>query len=398
MTFLVTDGVIPSQRGPRLRAAPHHPPGHPLRLPARRRDAGHAAHGRAHDRAHGRRRTPSCDAARDAVLGVLDREEDQFRRTLRTGLGILDTALGELPEGGTRARRGGVPAARHLRLPARGHHRDRRGPRLRGRPRRVRRGDGRAAPAGARGRQAGRRSCRRRRGRRRSRRCSTSTAPPSSPAARRTSRRPPVLAVVPSDDGDEVGIFLDRTPFYAESGGQVGDTGTITTDTRPGRGARHRRTRCPGCTATAPASSRARSSPARRPSPPIDVERRDAIRRNHTGTHLLHWALRRGARRPREAAGLARGARPAALRLQPLRAGHARSRSPRSRTWSTADVLANDPVRHFETTKEAAAELGAIAFFGEKYGDIVRVLEAGPPLDRALRRHPRARAPATSAR
>ena len=42
------------------------------------------------------------------------------------------------------------------------------------------------------------------------------------------------------------------------------------------------------------------------------------------------------------------------------------------------DVLANDPVRHFETTKAEAAELGAIAFFGEKYGDIVRVLEAGP--------------------
>ncbi|HEY4376489.1 MAG TPA: DHHA1 domain-containing protein, partial [Acidimicrobiales bacterium] len=43
-----------------------------------------------------------------------------------------------------------------------------------------------------------------------------------------------------------------------------------------------------------------------------------------------------------------------------------------------ADVLANFPVRHYETTKDAAVELGAIAFFGDKYGDIVRVLEAGP--------------------
>jgi alanyl-tRNA synthetase len=43
-----------------------------------------------------------------------------------------------------------------------------------------------------------------------------------------------------------------------------------------------------------------------------------------------------------------------------------------------ADVLANHPARHYETTKEYAEQIGAIAFFGDKYGDIVRVLEAGP--------------------
>jgi alanyl-tRNA synthetase len=87
------------------------------------------------------------------------------------------------------------------------------------------------------------------------------------------------------------GIFLDRTPFYAEAGGQIGDTGTITTDTGtvevtdttyalPGL---HRHTFrvvdgevSAGQTATAA----------------IDADRRDAIRRNHTGTHVLHWALR----------------------------------------------------------------------------------------------------------
>ena len=56
---------------------------------------------------------------------------------------------------------------------------------------------------------------------------------------------------------------------------------------------------------------------------------------------------------------------------------------------ANAETLANTPVRSFETTKAEAEELGAIAFFGDKYGDIVRVLEAG--LDRALRRHARAR-------
>src|SRR5690606_14873001 len=42
------------------------------------------------------------------------------------------------------------------------------------------------------------------------------------------------------------------------------------------------------------------------------------------------------------------------------------------------DVLDNSPTRHFETTMDAAQQLGAVAFFGDKYGDIVRVLEAGP--------------------
>src|SRR5207237_205466 len=45
---------------------------------------------------------------------------------------------------------------------------------------------------------------------------------------------------------------------------------------------------------------------------------------------------------------------------------------------ANAEVLANDPVRHYETSKEHALDIGAIAFFGDKYGDIVRVLEAGP--------------------
>src|SRR5690606_27514423 len=87
-------------------------------------------------------------------------------------------------------------------------------------------------------------------------------------------------------------VFLDRTPFYAESGGQVGDTGTITTATGSFEvldttfalpNLRRHVARSTGGTVSAGQAATAR----------IDVERRDATRRNHTATHLLHWALRR---------------------------------------------------------------------------------------------------------
>jgi alanyl-tRNA synthetase len=108
----------------------------------------------------------------------------------------------------------------------------------------------------------------------------------------------------------------------------------------------------------------------------IDAERRDAIRRNHTGTHVLHWALREvlgddvkqqgswvGPDRLRFDFGPADGLTDDQIRQIEDLANH--------------EILANDPVRHYETTKAHAAEIGAIAFFGDKYGDTVRVLEAG---------------------
>src|SRR5439155_25198747 len=87
-------------------------------------------------------------------------------------------------------------------------------------------------------------------------------------------------------------LILDRTPFYAESGGQVGDTGEISTDTGvfrvtgttyaiAGQLVRHTGRIAEG-EVTAGQEALAR----------IDTARREAIRRNHTGTHLLHWALR----------------------------------------------------------------------------------------------------------
>jgi len=185
-----------------------------------------------------------------------------------------------------------------------------------------------------------------------------------------------VLAVLAVAGSDEVAIVLDRTPFYAESGGQVGDTGTIETDT--GRAevldtdhalpelTRHRARIVDG---EITAGQEARAA--------IDAERRDAIRRNHTGTHILHWALREvlGEHVQQQGSLVA----PDRLRFdfshfEPVTA----EQITRIEDLANHDILANAPVRHFETSKAEAEELGAIAFFGDKYGDVVRVLEAGP--------------------
>ena len=108
----------------------------------------------------------------------------------------------------------------------------------------------------------------------------------------------------------------------------------------------------------------------------IDVERRNAIRRNHTGTHVLHWALRKV---------LGENVKQQGSLVDPDRLrfdfGPADALTPvqiqEIEDLANAEILANDPVHHYETTKAEAANLGAIAFFGDKYGDIVRVLEAG---------------------
>ena len=185
-----------------------------------------------------------------------------------------------------------------------------------------------------------------------------------------------LLAVIPSEDGDEVSLVVDRTPFYAESGGQVGDTGTIATETG--------RAEVLDTVSAVPGLHRHRAriveghlEPGQEAVAAIDVARRDAIRRNHTATHLLHWALREVLGEHVKQQGSHVG--PDRLRFD---FSHYEAVSPeelaRIEDLANADILANTPVRHFETTKDFAEQLGAIAFFGDKYGDIVRVLEAGP--------------------
>ena len=196
-----------------------------------------------------------------------------------------------------------------------------------------------------------------------------------------------ILAVLAAAD-DTVEIFLDRTPFYAESGGQVGDTGTITTETGVAdvidttfalAGLRRHTARVASGTLT----------PGQTATAAIDIERRDAIRRNHTGTHVLHHALRTVLGQHVKQAGSLVG--PDRLRFD---FSHYSALTDDEITEieriANREVLANAPARVFETTKQEAMALGAIAFFGDKYGDIVRVLEAGSSVELCGGTHVRA--------
>jgi alanyl-tRNA synthetase len=192
-----------------------------------------------------------------------------------------------------------------------------------------------------------------------------------------------VLAVLPAgtdDDGNALSeIFLDRTPFYAESGGQIGDTGTITTETGTAEvidttfalpNLRRHLARVTQGSLAAGQEATAR----------IHVERRDAIRRNHTGTHLLHWALRHVLGDHVKQAGSYVG--PDRLRFDFSHYEAVTSDEiERIEQLVNAETLRNERARAFETSKNEAEAMGAIAFFGDKYGDVVRVLEAGPSVE-----------------
>ena len=183
-----------------------------------------------------------------------------------------------------------------------------------------------------------------------------------------------VLAVVSADDGT-ASVFLDRSPFYAESGGQVGDTGRITTDTGAAE-VLDTTYALPGLHRHEVRITDGTIEPGQDAVASIAVERRNSIRRNHTGTHVLHWALRKVLGENVKQQGSL--VDPDRLRFDFGPADALTAEQIREiEDLANHEILANDPVRHYETTKAEAAALGAIAFFGDKYGDVVRVLEAG---------------------
>jgi len=172
-------------------------------------------------------------------------------------------------------------------------------------------------------------------------------------------------------------IVLDRTPFYAEMGGQVGDRGTLTlgdevievTDTK-------RENNLPvHITAKLPADVNATLRAA------IDMEARHATECNHTATHLLHAALRQVLGTHVEQKGSY--VDPISLRFD---FSHFRKVTPEE--IRQVEHLANKMIReaipreeHREVPIDEAKQMGAMALFGEKYGDHVRVIKYGESVE-----------------
>jgi alanyl-tRNA synthetase len=178
----------------------------------------------------------------------------------------------------------------------------------------------------------------------------------------------------PGDGGPPIALILDRTPFYGEAGGQVGDTGVIegegfsfsVEDTqRDHKFTLHLgRVTSGRVTLDAPAVAR------------VDAGRRQAIRRAHTATHVLHHALQQHLGKHAQQAGSK--VEPDRLRFDfanPEAVGRERLRAIEDSV--NALILQGDRVSWSYMPLEDAKRLGAMAIFGEKYPETVRVVQMG---------------------
>jgi alanyl-tRNA synthetase len=173
-------------------------------------------------------------------------------------------------------------------------------------------------------------------------------------------------------EGEEGELVLDQTPFYAESGGQVGDVGIVTKDEMlarvfdtysPAQGVVVHKIRV----------ERGVLNVGDVVAAEVDVEKRDATRRNHTATHLMHAALREVLGTHVKQAGSV--VAPSYLRFdyshyQPL----TQAEKEEIERLVNYHILRNEPVQTDEMAIEEAMHSGAMALFGEKYGEKVRVL------------------------
>ena len=164
-------------------------------------------------------------------------------------------------------------------------------------------------------------------------------------------------------------VILDRTPFYGEGGGQVGDTGSLdglrVTDTRKtprGVFLHHVEGALPE------AGQRIRAT--------VDGSRRRGVARNHSATHLLHRALREVLGSEAHQAG-------SLVAPDRLRFDYTAPKAPTPEDLKRVESLVNEhilaalPVRTEEMSLDEARALGAMALFGEKYGERVRVVRMG---------------------
>ncbi|MBA2534225.1 MAG: alanine--tRNA ligase [Rubrobacter sp.] len=182
-----------------------------------------------------------------------------------------------------------------------------------------------------------------------------------------------VVAIEPVPDADgEVFIVLAENPFYATSGGQVADEGWISSDNGqlevfdviPAGDYQVLRARV----------ERDSFEAGDAVSASINRVRRQLIEANHTATHILHWALRAVLGQDVVQAGSYVG--PDRLRFDYRYTGKVTDEEIRRvQELSLQKITENQPVRYYTTTLGEARNLGAMMLFGEKYGDLVRVVE-----------------------
>ena len=177
--------------------------------------------------------------------------------------------------------------------------------------------------------------------------------------------------------GEEGRVVLDATPFYAEKGGQIGDTGVLAEDgvvvavldtKEPEKGLIAHTVKVMDELAGG------RIQVGDTVHAAIDVPRRERIRRNHTATHILHWALRQVLGDHVKQAGSYVADSRLRFDFTHFEAMTAEQIAEVERL-ANEKVMENHPVRAYETSLASAREAGVMALFGEKYGEFVRVLD-----------------------
>jgi alanyl-tRNA synthetase len=180
-------------------------------------------------------------------------------------------------------------------------------------------------------------------------------------------------------EGDEVEVVLDMTPFYAEGGGQQADTGVIRISDGPREAlltVLDVQQPLPGLTAHRVRVDSGEVRPGDLAHAEVDPSRRHAVSRSHSATHLLHAALKRSLGDTAAQAGSLNA--PGRLRFDFTTPGAVPASVLTDVEDEINEVLLRDlAVRSFVTTQEEAKRIGAIAMFGEKYGEAVRVVEIG---------------------
>lgn len=174
----------------------------------------------------------------------------------------------------------------------------------------------------------------------------------------------------------EVVVVLDKTPFYGESGGQAGDTGVIKTDNATLEVTATGKTPDGVVLHIARFISGDSIALGDKVHAQIDVEKREATRRNHTAAHLLQAALRKHLGSHVEQAGQLVNSEEMRFDFTHFSALSGDELKAIEREVNEV-ILKGVPVETREMPIEEAKKLGAMALFGEKYGDVVRVVSAG---------------------